>query len=117
MSSGPLAVMVPSPQVYLNWRAEFFIFTFFLQWNNFEPFECNLFLGYAYVIFDHEKQVKNLLSHCTFDYSSGGGWYYNMSSGKTKNKDVQVIPWQLSDAKYIKYVSCNQTLIPQAQPS
>ena len=35
--------------------------------------------GYLYVIFEHEKQVRNLLSACTQDFGNGGGsWYFKV---------------------------------------
>ncbi|PNF32180.1 Cytoplasmic polyadenylation element-binding protein 1-A [Cryptotermes secundus] len=58
--------------------------------------------GYVYIIFESEKQVKALLQSCTHDVTSGGNWYYRISSRKMKSKEVQVIPWVLSDSNYIK---------------
>ena len=36
--------------------------------------------GYLYIIFEQEKQVRNLLSACTqdFSYSGSGSWYYKV---------------------------------------
>uniref|UniRef100_A0A1B6HY41 RRM domain-containing protein n=1 Tax=Homalodisca liturata TaxID=320908 RepID=A0A1B6HY41_9HEMI len=60
--------------------------------------------GYVYIIFESEKQVKALLNHCTRDVSSGNGvnWYFRISSRKMKSKEVQVIPWSLSDSNYVQ---------------
>jgi len=58
--------------------------------------------GYVYIIFDSEKSVKALLAACTHDFSMGGKYYYNLSSKKIRGKEVQVIPWVLSDANYVK---------------
>ena len=39
--------------------------------------------GYLYIIFEHEKQVRSLLSACTQDFGNGGGsWYFKVSSLK-----------------------------------
>ncbi|XP_075231128.1 polyadenylation element binding protein orb [Lycorma delicatula] len=68
--------------------------------------------GYVYVIFESEKQVKALLAACTHDYANGGNyWYYCISSKRMKSKEVQVIPWALSDSNYVKATS--QKLDPQ----
>lgn len=58
--------------------------------------------GFAYVIFEHEKQVKMLLQNCTQDYSSNkaGKWYYKISTKKIKGKDVEVIPWAISESNF-----------------
>ncbi|XP_011311694.1 cytoplasmic polyadenylation element-binding protein 1 isoform X2 [Fopius arisanus] len=58
--------------------------------------------GYAYIIFESEKQVKALLSCCTQVFSNGGSYYYKISSKRMKGKDVQVIPWALSDSNFSK---------------
>lgn len=52
-------------------------------------------------------QIKLLLQNCTHDYSSSragatGNWYYKISSKRMRGKDVQVIPWALSDSNYVK---------------
>ncbi|XP_034935961.1 cytoplasmic polyadenylation element-binding protein 1 isoform X2 [Chelonus insularis] len=66
--------------------------------------------GFAYIIFESEKQVKALLNCCTHDFANGGRWYYKISSKRIKGKDVQVIPWSLSDSNYSK--SASQKLDP-----
>lgn len=60
--------------------------------------------GYLYIIFEHEKQVRNLLSACTQDFVSGGSgsWYYKISSRRMRNKEVQVIPWVIVDSTYVR---------------
>ncbi|XP_064471302.1 cytoplasmic polyadenylation element-binding protein 1-like isoform X2 [Ornithodoros turicata] len=58
--------------------------------------------GYVYVIFENEKQVKTLLQACTQDYQNGGNWYYKISSRRMRSKEVQVIPWSLSDSNYVR---------------
>ena len=58
--------------------------------------------GYVYVTFESEKSVKALLTMCRFDPSEGGQWYYQVSSKRMRNKEVQVIPWALSDSNSIR---------------
>jgi len=59
--------------------------------------------GYLYVIFEHEKQVRNLLSACTRDFGNGGGsWYFKVSSKRMRNKEVQIIPWVNGDSTYVR---------------
>lgn len=59
--------------------------------------------GYVYIIFDSDKNVKALLAACTQDYSSGGGKYmFNISSRRMRCKEVQVIPWIISDSNYVR---------------
>jgi len=67
--------------------------------------------GYLYILFEHEKQVRSLLSSCTHDYGCGGSWYYKVSSRRMRNKEVQVIPWIISDSSYVRCSS--QKLDPQ----
>nr|CAD7589774.1 unnamed protein product [Timema genevievae] len=67
--------------------------------------------GYVYIIFESEKQVKALLQVCTRDFTNGGNWYFKISSRKMKSKEVQVIPWLLSDSNYVKVTA--QKLDPQ----
>lgn len=58
--------------------------------------------GYVYIIFDSEKSVKVLLQSCTHDFSSGGNWYFKISSRRIRGKEVQVIPWVISDSNYVR---------------
>jgi cytoplasmic polyadenylation element-binding protein len=58
--------------------------------------------GYVYVVFENDKRVKELLAGCTIDYSSGNKYYYNISTKKMKCKDVQVIPWLITDANHVR---------------
>ncbi|XP_065657760.1 cytoplasmic polyadenylation element-binding protein 1 isoform X2 [Hydra vulgaris] len=66
--------------------------------------------GYCYLLFESEKSVKALLSNCTHDFSSGGDWYYKISSRRMRCKEVQVIPWVLSDSNFVR--STSQKLDP-----
>ncbi|KAK2565278.1 Cytoplasmic polyadenylation element-binding protein 1 [Acropora cervicornis] len=58
--------------------------------------------GYVYLIFDSEKSVKALLASCTHDFCNGGDWYFKISSRRMRCKEVQVIPWVLSDTNYVR---------------
>ncbi|CAH8845703.1 unnamed protein product [Trichobilharzia szidati] len=55
--------------------------------------------GYCYLIFEEETSVSKLLANC-FENPDKGGNYYKMSSPKFVSKDVQVIPWVLSDDRF-----------------
>lgn len=57
--------------------------------------------GYVYIIFEAEKHVKSLLQACTHDYSNGGNWYFKISSRRMRSKEVQVIPWMISDSNFV----------------
>ncbi|XP_072020135.1 uncharacterized protein [Amphiura filiformis] len=66
--------------------------------------------GYVYVLFESEKSVKALLQNCTHDFSIGGEYYYKITSRRMRCKEVQVIPWVLSDSNYVR--SPSQRLDP-----
>ncbi|KAI1904378.1 hypothetical protein AGOR_G00005030 [Albula goreensis] len=61
--------------------------------------------GYVYLVFESEKSVRGLLQACTQDllhpddYSE---YYFKMSSRRMRCKDVQVIPWVISDSNYVR---------------
>jgi RNA recognition motif-containing protein len=58
--------------------------------------------GYVYLVFENERQVRNLLSNCTCDFSRGNmRWLYKISSKRMRSKDVQVIPWSLSHSQHM----------------
>ncbi|XP_013408606.1 cytoplasmic polyadenylation element-binding protein 1 isoform X2 [Lingula anatina] len=61
--------------------------------------------GYVYILFENEKAVKALLQSCTHDYSNGGEYYFKISSRRMRSKEVQVIPWVLSDSNYVRQPS------------
>jgi len=61
--------------------------------------------GYCYLLFENEKSVKALLANCTHDFSSGGDWYFKISSRRMRCKEVQVIPWVLTDSNYVRISS------------
>lgn len=58
--------------------------------------------GYVYILFENERQVKFLLSACNQDFGSGGNYYYKISSRRMRQKEVQVIPWVMSDGNYVQ---------------
>lgn len=61
------------------------------------------FTGHLYLIFDTEKSVKQLLGSCNYDFNQGHhNWYYKVASQRMRVKEVQVIPWQLADASYVR---------------
>ncbi|CAH8533416.1 unnamed protein product [Heterobilharzia americana] len=60
--------------------------------------------GYCYLIFDHEVSVSQLLAKCAHNSATGGD-FYKISSPKFPSKDVQVIPWVISDSCYTKSTS------------
>ncbi|XP_022919725.2 cytoplasmic polyadenylation element-binding protein 1 isoform X2 [Onthophagus taurus] len=66
--------------------------------------------GYVYVIFESEKNVRALLHACRHDIDCTGNCYFKISSKRMKSKEVQVIPWSLSDSNYMQ--SASQKLDP-----
>lgn len=57
--------------------------------------------GFVYVIFEHDRNVKSLISECTVNQD--GKYYFPFNAGPNRRKkDVQVIPWVISDSNYIK---------------
>ncbi|XP_075976142.1 polyadenylation element binding protein orb isoform X2 [Anticarsia gemmatalis] len=54
--------------------------------------------GYAYVTFESERRVRALLAASRRD---GTDWYYRVGSRKMRSKEVQVIPWALSDSNWV----------------
>ena len=46
--------------------------------------------GYVYVLFESEKSVKALLQNCTHDFSSGGEYYYKITSRRMRCTEVHV---------------------------
>jgi len=61
--------------------------------------------GYVYVVLEGEGAVPALLSQCTVDYSGGGGFYFRLTSRRSRAKEVQVIPWLLSDSNFVRCTS------------
>lgn len=61
--------------------------------------------GYVYLIFENEKSVRALLRACSqdpFHPEDNREYYFKMSSRRMRCKDVQVIPWVISDSNYVR---------------
>lgn len=69
--------------------------------------------GYAYVIFEAETKVRELLAACTMSNSGSGhtgNYYFHISSGRIRTKQVEIIPWTISDSNFV--TSTHQKLNP-----
>ncbi|XP_063827209.1 cytoplasmic polyadenylation element-binding protein 1-B [Ostrinia nubilalis] len=55
--------------------------------------------GFAYVTLESERRVRALLEASRRE---GKDWYYRVVSRKFRAKDVQVIPWAVSDANWVE---------------
>jgi len=69
--------------------------------------------GYVYIIFESEKQVRELLNACTIqdeNDANSGNYYFKISSKRIKAKEVEVIPWIIADSNYV--VPTSQKLDP-----
>ncbi|XP_066509964.1 cytoplasmic polyadenylation element-binding protein 1-like isoform X2 [Hoplias malabaricus] len=69
------------------------------------PPKGNMPKGYVYLVFESEKSVRALLQACTQDLLHPEGYseyYFKMSSRRMRCKDVQVIPWVISDSNYVR---------------
>ncbi|XP_076854471.1 cytoplasmic polyadenylation element-binding protein 1 isoform X1 [Brachyhypopomus gauderio] len=69
------------------------------------PPKGNMPKGYVYLVFEAEKSVRGLLQACTQDLLHPEGYseyYFKMSSRRMRCKDVQVIPWVISDSNYVR---------------
>ncbi|KAM9825052.1 cytoplasmic polyadenylation element-binding protein 1-like isoform 2-T2 [Syngnathus typhle] len=61
--------------------------------------------GYVYLVFENEKSVRALLHACSqdpFHPEDNREYYFKMSSRRMRCKDVQVIPWVISDSNYVR---------------
>ncbi|TRY90236.1 hypothetical protein DNTS_027169 [Danionella cerebrum] len=61
--------------------------------------------GYVYLLFDWEKSVKSLLQACAqhrFQSDDYLEFYFKLSSRRIHSKDVQVIPWVISESTFIR---------------
>ncbi|KAI5634441.1 cytoplasmic polyadenylation element-binding protein ZZ domain-containing protein [Phthorimaea operculella] len=54
--------------------------------------------GFAYVLLESERRVRALLAASRRD---GPDWYYRVASRKMRSKEVQVIPWAVSDSSWV----------------
>ncbi|CAL9702256.1 unnamed protein product [Knipowitschia caucasica] len=69
------------------------------------PPKGNVAKGYVYLIFENEKSVRGLLRACSqdpFHPEDNREYYFKMSSRRMRCKDVQVIPWVISDSNYVR---------------
>ncbi|KAG9260838.1 cytoplasmic polyadenylation element-binding protein 1 isoform X2 [Astyanax mexicanus] len=69
------------------------------------PPKGNMPKGYVYLVFESERSVRGLLQACTQDLLHPEGYseyYFKMSSRRMRCKDVQVIPWVISDSNYVR---------------
>ncbi|KAF1743672.1 hypothetical protein MXB_3566 [Myxobolus squamalis] len=58
--------------------------------------------SYVYVLFENERSVKNLLYNCIQESSEmNGEYYFKIATSKTQIKNVQVIPWVISDSSHL----------------
>jgi len=59
--------------------------------------------GFAYVIYDSEFSVRNLVGNCIEDYQNGRDrveYFFKISTRRVRNKEVQIIPWILADNNF-----------------
>ncbi|XP_029984304.1 cytoplasmic polyadenylation element-binding protein 1 isoform X1 [Sphaeramia orbicularis] len=69
------------------------------------PPKGNVAKGYVYLVFENEKSVRALLRACSqdpFHPEDNREYYFKMSSRRMRCKDVQVIPWVISDSNYVR---------------
>ncbi|XP_051776755.1 cytoplasmic polyadenylation element-binding protein 1a isoform X1 [Erpetoichthys calabaricus] len=69
------------------------------------PPKGNMPKGYVYLVFESEKSVRSLLQACTQDLLNSDDlseYYFKMSSRRMRCKDVQVIPWIISDSNFVR---------------
>uniref|UniRef100_A0A669E495 Cytoplasmic polyadenylation element binding protein 1a n=1 Tax=Oreochromis niloticus TaxID=8128 RepID=A0A669E495_ORENI len=69
------------------------------------PPKGNVAKGYVYLVFENEKSVRALLHACSqdpFHPEDNREYYFKMSSRRMRCKDVQVIPWVISDSNYVR---------------
>ncbi|KAL2088876.1 hypothetical protein ACEWY4_015775 [Coilia grayii] len=69
------------------------------------PPKGNMPKGYVYLVFEAERSVRSLLQACTQDLlhpDDLSEYYFKMSSRRMRSKDVQVIPWVISDSNYVR---------------
>lgn len=67
---------------------------------------CSKPKGCVYIIFETEKQVRELLSSCQLVrdrncYADDGKYFYKFPWKNMKTKNVEVIPWNIADSNYV----------------
>ncbi|CAK8692281.1 unnamed protein product [Clavelina lepadiformis] len=60
--------------------------------------------GYVYLLFESDKSIKSLLLHCTHDVTTNE-CFFRLSSRRMRSKEVQIIPWVISDSNYMRVPS------------
>ncbi|KAL3179751.1 hypothetical protein MRX96_037739 [Rhipicephalus microplus] len=64
---------------------------------------CKVFLGGVPWDISEPGLVEAFASFGNIkDFMNGGNWYYKISSRRMRCKEVQVIPWVLSDSNYVR---------------
>ncbi|KAK5986981.1 RRM domain-containing protein, partial [Trichostrongylus colubriformis] len=66
--------------------------------------------GYVYIVFETERSVKLLLQDCSQEFGSAGEWYFKLKARRNQSSEirqVQVIPWVVSDSSYCDDPSCH----------
>jgi len=58
--------------------------------------------GYLYLVFQEEGDVTDLLAKCSQDYHTRDSYYYKISSRRMRAKEVQIIPWVLTDSNFVR---------------
>merc|ERR1719369_2508730 len=58
--------------------------------------------GYLYLVIQEEGDVTDLLAKCFQDYNTRDSYYYKISSRRMRAKEVQIIPWVLTDSNYVR---------------
>jgi len=58
--------------------------------------------GYLYLVFQEEGDVTDLLAKCSQDYHTRDSYYYKISSRRMRSKEVQIIPWVLTDSNFVR---------------
>jgi len=58
--------------------------------------------GYLYLVFQEEGDVVDLLSKCCQDFNTRDSYYYKISSRRMRAKEVQIIPWVLTDSNFVR---------------
>nr|CAB3233374.1 cytoplasmic polyadenylation element-binding protein 1-B [Phallusia mammillata] len=60
--------------------------------------------GYVYLLFESDKSIKSLLLNCTHDVTTNE-CFFRLSSRRMRSKEVQIIPWVVSDSNYMRVPS------------
>ncbi|KIH54610.1 hypothetical protein ANCDUO_15243, partial [Ancylostoma duodenale] len=66
--------------------------------------------GYVYMVFETERSVRSLLQDCSQEFGSAGEWYFKLKARRNQTSEirqVQVIPWVVSDSSYNDDPSCH----------